>query len=130
MRILFRRSGFCLFASPDIQFGGWHQMTHSDGERVMEELIDQGSSARPECFGNPNKVCPRDELGFIDPQPFCMPCPVFKTCLQVALRKYGLVAPPCRSEQVTSGLLGFVKRWSDRKLAQRRSADDGNDDSR
>lgn len=83
---------------------------------AMDDSLTPNPVIRPDCFGNPQKVCPRDRQGFMDPQPACMPCAVFKTCLQVALRKYGLVAPPPRTEQVTSGLLGFVKRWSDRKL--------------
>jgi hypothetical protein len=102
-------------------------LTHLDRECAMEQMQETGSAPRPECFGNPDKVCPRDPDGFMDPQPFCMPCPEFKPCLQVALRKYGLVSPPCRSQQITSGLIGFVKRWSDRKLTQCRSGG-GNDD--
>lgn len=97
---------------------------------MMEQMTTSDPSARPECFGNPDKVCPRDEDGYMEPQPFCMPCPVFKSCLQVALRKYGLVKAPCRGEQLTSGLIGFMRRWSDRKLTNSRCATDSDDGER
>jgi len=90
----------------------------------MENPSTPNPTTRPECFGNPNKVCPRDSQGLMEPQPSCMPCPAFKSCLQVALCKYGLVAPPPRSEQIASGLLGFVKRWSDKKLGQSGGTDE------
>jgi hypothetical protein len=94
----------------------------------MESTLTSGPPVRPECFGNPAKVCPRDGQGFMEPQPSCLPCPVLKSCLQVSLRKYGLVSPPPPSEQITSGLIGFVKRWSDRKLAQHGETGGGADD--
>ena len=81
--------------------------------KAAENKIEAGkieSSAspgeHPECYGNPERVCPKDEEGIMQPQPGCISCGSLKPCLQTALQRGGL-----------SKVKGFFKRWSDQKLA-------------
>ncbi|MGO9530580.1 MAG: hypothetical protein ACLP3B_05300 [Syntrophobacteraceae bacterium] len=75
-----------------------------------------GNAALPECFGDGERVCPIDEEGIMQPQSECVPCPHLRPCLQSVMVKRGKLriveAPPC------SKVTGFIKRWSDQKLAK------------
>jgi hypothetical protein len=70
----------------------------------------------PECFGDPERVCPKDEAGFFHPQGQCLPCPFLKTCLRAALEKQDLLPPSSTGTRVGAGLVTFFKRWSAQKL--------------
>ncbi len=75
-----------------------------------------GAAKQPECFGDGDKVCPVDEEGIMQPQNGCVPCPHLRACLQSVLVRRGklrIVEDPLRSKAT-----GFLKRWSDRKLAK------------
>lgn len=80
--------------------------------------------SRPPCFGDPQKVCPRDEGGIMQPQISCLACGVLKSCLQTALRRQGLIAPSVMETPAVSKVTGFIKRWSDQKLAGRNVSSD------
>jgi hypothetical protein len=70
----------------------------------------------PECFGDGDRVCPVDEEGIMQPQRECVPCSHLRACLQSVLVRRGklrIVEDPRRSK-----VTGFLKRWSDRKLAK------------
>ncbi len=71
---------------------------------------------RPECYGDPGRVCPKSEDGFIEPQADCVNCRWIQDCLRKALEKSGVVRTVAQKETPVSGVVGFVKRWSDRKL--------------
>ena len=81
-----------------------------------QDEMSEDCQNRPGCFGDLDAVCPQDKNGFLQPQAYCLPCPSLKPCLQEALRKKGLIASPSALAQASCGLMGFVKRWSSRKL--------------
>jgi hypothetical protein len=68
---------------------------------------------RPDCYGDPEAVCPEDENGFIEPQRDCISCPRVTDCLKIALSKRGFQIP---EPEKPNRVVGFFKRWSDRKL--------------
>ncbi len=72
---------------------------------------------RPRCFGDPERVCPTDEEGIMQPQPDCISCTSLRSCLQAALRRKGLLAPSVLESKPVTKVRGFLKRWSDQKLA-------------
>jgi hypothetical protein len=72
---------------------------------------------RPWCFGNAERVCPRDEKGFIEPQRECLECAFVKACLQQALKATGVLPASVVETPVVSRFTKFLKRWSDQKLA-------------
>lgn len=76
------------------------------------------SECRPDCFGQAERVCPRDDRGFIQPQPDCLGCEWVKACLQQALRATGVLPTPILERPAVSKLTRFFKRWSDQKLAR------------
>jgi hypothetical protein len=77
-----------------------------------------GAGERPECFGDMSKVCPRDEEGIRQPRVECLPCGSLKTCLQHGLIEEGVAIPKSAIESpAVTKVSGFLKRWSDRKLA-------------
>jgi hypothetical protein len=84
-----------------------------------------GPAEHPECYGNPERVCPKDEDGIMQPQPGCISCQSLKPCLQTALQKGGLLAPSAAAP-VVSKVKGFFKRWSDQKLAHAEAHDECN----
>lgn len=92
-------------------------------EEQMDELHNQpfspggGGDVYPVCYGDAGVVCPRDEDGIIQPREECVRCRHQRPCLQSALRQQGLIRPPVSESPVVSRVSGFVKRWSDRKLA-------------
>lgn len=75
-------------------------------------------SERPQCFGDPKEVCPKDEEGIIQPQKTCLSCNFLKKCLQKALVKEGIITDPEARNRIVARTTGFLKRWSDRKLNQ------------
>ncbi|MCU0574774.1 MAG: hypothetical protein MUC41_17550 [Syntrophobacteraceae bacterium] len=72
----------------------------------------------PSCFGDSETVCPRDEKGFFQPRKQCLDCGVVRACLQRALRREGVLAPPFLEAPAAVRFKGFLKRWSRQKLAQ------------
>ena len=85
-------------------------------ERKREPALQ--ANDRPACFGDPDLVCPRDERGFIEPQPECLSCKAVKTCLQMGLRLRGVLPEPAdEASTASSRVTGFLKRWSNQKLA-------------
>jgi len=72
---------------------------------------------RPACFGDPKRVCPVDENGFMQPQTVCISCRLLKSCLQSALSKQGIIAPNSKQSPAVSRMTGFLRRWSDQKLS-------------
>jgi hypothetical protein len=97
----------------------------------MEATIDKNNEStrqpqeqqnRPECYGNAQHVCPRDEEGVMQPCVECLPCEFLKGCLQLALQKQGLIPTPILETPVVSRVSRFFKRWSDQKLASTKNA--------
>ncbi|MCX7822113.1 MAG: hypothetical protein N2260_01560 [Syntrophobacterales bacterium] len=82
---------------------------HSD-----EEPVDRLS-----CFGNPGKVAKRNNQGFIEPDTECVNCKSVSLCLREALQKEGILSPPFRERELVKGIMGFIRRWSDKKLNSR-----------
>jgi hypothetical protein len=88
--------------------------------RAPETLLD--GEERPACFGDPSRVCPKDDEGIIQPQAGCVTCGFLKNCLQQALRREGLLLDSS-GQQLVSKTSHFLKRWSNRKLAHQQSRD-------
>jgi hypothetical protein len=96
----------------------------TDGAQVMNVATGnktQNESGEPSCFGDPCKVCPRDDEGVIQPQPECIGCAWVRTCLQAALKKEGVLKDHPRESQTETRIGRFLKRWSDQKLAHSES---------
>ena len=74
-----------------------------------------GPDESPECFGNPEKVCPTGEEGFIVPQERCVGCRFLQRCLQLGLQARGVIRVV--EEPEPPKVSGFLKRWSDQKIA-------------
>lgn len=72
---------------------------------------------RPWCFGYAERVLPRDEKGFVEPQEKCLRCPFVKECLQTVLKAKGILPTPILETPAVSKVSRFLKRWSDQKLA-------------
>ncbi|MGD9505255.1 MAG: hypothetical protein AB7W37_10090 [Syntrophobacteraceae bacterium] len=70
----------------------------------------------PDCYGDPSRVCPRDEDGVMQPQRECVACFHVRRCLQTALQKESVIEPSVAAPAAAK-VGGFLKRWSDRKLA-------------
>lgn len=78
--------------------------------------------SQKECFGILDKVFPKGKEGLREIVPHCFDCTDRKECLQAALKtKQGLIF---RGEIIdrspARGLMGKLKRWSDRKDLSRR----------
>jgi hypothetical protein len=78
---------------------------------------------RPSCFGDPNRVCPKDDEGMIQPQEACVSCEFLRPCLQQALRKEGLISDTTGQSHLVSRATQFLKRWSNRKRVHTDSRD-------
>jgi hypothetical protein len=83
---------------------------------IEEKEGIRNEQERPGCFGDPQKVCPVDENGIMQPQTQCVGCGVLRSCLQKALRNRGILPPPLMESPVILKMTGFLKRWSDHKL--------------
>lgn len=75
-----------------------------------------------ECFGNPEKVCPENERGFIEPNRECVSCEVVAMCLRKALEKKGVLNPPFKEHPLIKKSAGFLRRWSELKRLNSRKA--------
>jgi len=93
-------------------------------EEKKRRPVAQGEDS-PECYGDPKLVCPKDERGIIMPQTECLSCCLVTKCLRHALRREGVIRSPLEESPVVSKVSGFLKRWSDRKLAGASSPDKG-----
>jgi hypothetical protein len=76
---------------------------------------DNGGS--PPCFGDPSRVCPKDDDGFIQPQAACVSCKCLRSCLQLALKQAGFISDSSGQNPLISRTTDFFKRWSNKKLA-------------
>jgi len=63
----------------------------------------------------------------MQPQVKCLSCEFLKACLRNALRQEGLIAPSIMETPVVSRTANFLKRWSDRKLSDKRSGSAASD---
>lgn len=74
------------------------------------------------CFGDLNRVFPLGGEGLREIVPGCFKCPDLKACLQAALgTEQGLVLKMEALDRIpATGLVGRVKRWSERKALWRR----------
>jgi len=91
-------------------------MAMKQAESVETNGLPAGED-RPECFGDMSKVCPRDDDGILQPRVECLPCGFLKSCLQHGLREQGVLPRLFSETPVASKVSGFLKRWSNRKLA-------------
>jgi hypothetical protein len=76
----------------------------------------------PQCFGDLDTVFPHRENGFRESPQACFECPHKTACLRAAMER--LAGLKVREEQVDrayeSGLIGFMRRWSQKKDLRRR----------
>lgn len=87
---------------------------------ASSEEPEAGRRELPHCYGDPARVCPRDGEGVMQPQSECVACLYVRRCLQTALQKESVIEPSVAAPVVTNAVTkmgGFLKRWSDRKLA-------------
>lgn len=77
---------------------------------------EAGTPDLPPCFGDGERVCPRDADGVMQPQKACIPCEHLRPCLQLVLHRRGKIR--LVEEPVSSKVTGFFRRWSDQKLSQ------------
>lgn len=78
----------------------------------------------PDCFGDLATVFPERENGFRESPPICFDCPHKTACLRAAMEQ--LAGLKVREEQIDraydTGVIGFLRRWSQKKDLQRRMA--------
>jgi hypothetical protein len=96
-------------------------MPESVNHAAREVIPD--NEGNPPCFGDPNRVCPKDDDGFIQPQAECVSCEFLRSCLQQALRQAGLISDSSGQSSLVSKTTDFLKRWSNKKLAAKESQD-------
>ena len=76
----------------------------------------------PDCFGDLETVFPQRENGFRESPTTCFECPHKTACLRAAME--ALAGLKVREEQVDraydAGVIGFLKRWSQKKNLRRR----------
>lgn len=88
----------------------------------MEDISVESEKAKPPCFGDAARVCPRNEDGFIEPQRDCLQCPEVRSCLQMALHSQGVLKTSRQESPLAESSIGrFLKRWSERKRSARRA---------
>jgi len=83
-------------------------------KEISPSCSKPGTADRPECFGDGEKVCPVDEEGIMQPQKGCLPCSYLRSCLQDVMVRRGKLRVV--EEHPGSKVVGFFKRWSNRKL--------------
>ena len=91
-------------------------------EKQESKSTSPDAGRRP-CFGDPERVCPRDEDEFIQPRAECVACGFLRSCLQQALRVQGLIGRESAPAPAVSRVSGFLRRWSERKSAATDSRD-------
>ncbi len=74
--------------------------------------MSDSDSPKPDCYGNPEKVCPIGEKGVIDPNLECLRCTFIKSCLTSALQKRGILATPVKEKPIIKKTVDFLNRWS------------------
>jgi len=76
------------------------------------------SSGKPDCFGNLESVFPMGPDGLRESPPGCLQCSHKTECLRAAVQ--GERGATVRREAIDrayrSGTIGFLERWSRRKL--------------
>jgi len=76
----------------------------------------------PDCFGDLATVFPERQSGFRESPPLCFDCPQKTACLRTAMEQ--LAGLKVREEQIDraydSGVIGFLRRWSQKKDLRRR----------
>ena len=88
----------------------------------MGHIPDEPERVKPPCFGDAERVCPRNEDGFIEPQRECLQCPEVRACLQAALQAQGVLKTPTAPSPMAESCIGrFLKRWSERKRSVSRA---------
>lgn len=88
----------------------------------MGHVSVEPQGIKPPCFGDSERVCPRNADGFIEPQRECLQCPHVRSCLQAALQAQGVLAPPTDASPMAESAIGrFLKRWSERKRSAARA---------
>jgi hypothetical protein len=93
-------------------------------------MSDDYSRPRPICFGQIDTVFPVAESGLREIPDACRECGLDHDCLRMALQspegrrflaeKTGQGHGAARGDDSPSPVAGFLKRWSDRKLASRK----------
>ncbi len=89
-------------------------------EFCEKSILPEAAASRPTCFGDGEKVCPRDESGIMQPRQECVPCPHLRPCLQLALHRRGTIR--LVEEPASTKVTGFLKRWSEQKLSRNEKA--------
>jgi hypothetical protein len=89
-------------------------------------MDDDYSQVRPICYGQLDIVFPLAESGLREIPDECRACGMDHDCLKLALKtpegrrfleeRTGAASAPGQGESA-SPVVGFLKRWSDRKLA-------------
>ena len=76
------------------------------------------SARRPDCFGDLETVFPMGPDGFRESPPGCMQCPHKTDCLRAAVtgKKGETVRREAIDRAYRSGTIGFLERWSRRKM--------------
>jgi hypothetical protein len=72
---------------------------------------DEEPKSKLSCFGNPDKVTPKNSEGLIEPNQECVLCEYVSSCLSEALQKQGILSP-----SPVNRFVGFLRRWSERKI--------------
>lgn len=93
-------------------------------------MSEDYSQPRPICFGQIDTVFPVAESGLREIPDACRECGLDHDCLRMALQSpegRRFLAEKIRQNQggdpgddQSSSVVGFLKRWSDRKLASRK----------
>ncbi len=93
-------------------------------------MSDDYSRPRPICFGQIDTVFPVTDGGLREIPDACRACGLDHDCLRMALQspegrrflaeRMGREPGAARGDDSSSPVAGFLKRWSDRKLASRK----------
>lgn len=80
-------------------------------------------STQKDCFGILDRVFPKGKEGLREVVPACLECPDKKSCLQAALQtEEGFrLRREVLDRSPAEGLMGRLKRWSERKELSRLS---------
>ncbi|MEN6441035.1 MAG: hypothetical protein ABFD97_20905 [Syntrophobacter sp.] len=85
-------------------------------EPCEKNILPEAVPPQPACFGDGEKVCPRDEDGVMQPRRECVTCPHIRPCLQLALHRRGTIR--LVEEPASLKVTGFLRRWSEQKLSR------------
>ena len=78
---------------------------------------------KKDCFGVLERVFPMGKEGLREIVPTCFECPEKKECLQAALKTDDgfKLREEALSRQPAGGMIGRLRRWSEKKELSRRS---------